>query len=1242
MTMKPPRRFDTLIQAFLDNVQQNAANTSRRFEAQEQMDFTREQAEDTRAFAREQYNTQRQDYVADRALDRENQLTDQARALRSADAKELMSYMWAVDPTSPGYDNLLALITNLSTPSALTGDAAMQEALNQTFEVIGSDGQPTQQTAAITKGQLMRQAMITERNDKYLDSLMTTVISYVTDFNRSPEMRASAANILINDPNATDQMRNAILSAAGIVDPEGRRAIIDAGFVDAQTIRMNEANIRKTETEADQAAYRFQEEQDNRVYRDQEWQNKLRGQTQELNLNNLEGFIKVGALPPDEAGRQALAYMLTGGDVDALMQAGQNNYNLWVRGNVAATQLAEGQATAIGVDIDTAKLNQRVTKHNFDRQQMYEDLDDIKATIINLAAAAANGDVESIQAMAALQSSYPNTLGRININDFLTQAQTIRTDNADILETNRVLREYSVTSEALASAASLDQYIGNFADAFLPLAVDGKFDPATGTYPELEAALDNWIDNIPKTQADRLGGRDLLRRQMADAVMRRKTVQKYDNDATTLSALLEHPPAPGDEAARVLWATDVENLVTILGMDPKPWASITKGILDGNDLEWNSKAAQARLANQQADNYYQTTVGQYIDNLTGWWDYEALTNGAPNGLKLSDIKTLQEIYTAQFNAANEYATGPLCNLGDTTAVTLSGNEGLSFVGEAQGRECQYQSGLAQEASRRLSLLTGGFATDADGQQIFNPLLTQDSPAGQPIGPEVDADQAVSYINNYLASQPGGNPGDWDTSTFKQMPSEAQAIVSGLITQDGMAPNDAVDATLAKLATAQDVSDYTFRPPDNARPLSELGIDTSSQEWMRTPMEDRIARVRTSTEWQRIAARMGMASITFPELADADSAIAAILQPQTQQQAAAMQFVFGPNATPDSVEAELGRMFGIGGMTVMPQNEPGTPGYAWEAAAGVPGRIGQVFSSWFGGAPVTDPYDPHGKRTEFTPDMRTMTQAFQEDADLALQRAQDNIRSLLRAQRADDEMMAAIAPQGGSQAASGPTTPPLSGVPGMATATGSGGTGSYNMPRPGGGGDTAPSDFTEPPPAGEPRPPTNIFTSPDGFQRIRNEEGFREEAYWDNNGWAVGYGQHGPDIKQGTTVTRDEAEQLLRNHVAGVEATVRNSVQVSLNQNQWNALVSLAYNIGNGAFQQSTVVKKLNAGDYQGAADAFLEYDKSDGKVNSGLTERRRRERQLFLSPGSQPAEEPSGSSASNPIERWNRTSSARA
>ena len=146
----------------------------------------------------------------------------------------------------------------------------------------------------------------------------------------------------------------------------------------------------------------------------------------------------------------------------------------------------------------------------------------------------------------------------------------------------------------------------------------------------------------------------------------------------------------------------------------------------------------------------------------------------------------------------------------------------------------------------------------------------------------------------------------------------------------------------------------------------------------------------------------------------------------------------------------------------------------------------------------------------------------------------------------------------------------------------------------------------------------------GLSLLRDFEGFSERAYPDpgsSNGLpiTIGYGstrdENGRPFRLGDTITRDRADELLRREVAETERQVAAYVSAPITQPQFDALCSFAYNVGVGAFGKSTLLRKLNAGDYASAADEFLRWDKNDGRVMPGLARRRRRERELFLSSG---------------------------
>ena len=143
-------------------------------------------------------------------------------------------------------------------------------------------------------------------------------------------------------------------------------------------------------------------------------------------------------------------------------------------------------------------------------------------------------------------------------------------------------------------------------------------------------------------------------------------------------------------------------------------------------------------------------------------------------------------------------------------------------------------------------------------------------------------------------------------------------------------------------------------------------------------------------------------------------------------------------------------------------------------------------------------------------------------------------------------------------------------------------------------------------------------SNNGVELIKSFEGCELVAYLDAvDKWTIGYGWthpvDGKSICRGMSIDQDTADRLLRTGLVSYENDVLKMVRVKLNQNQFDALVSFAYNCGSRALSTSTLLKKLNTGDYSGAADEFLRWDKAGGRILAGLTKRRQAERELFLS-----------------------------
>ncbi|HFJ2439566.1 lysozyme [Enterobacter hormaechei] len=144
------------------------------------------------------------------------------------------------------------------------------------------------------------------------------------------------------------------------------------------------------------------------------------------------------------------------------------------------------------------------------------------------------------------------------------------------------------------------------------------------------------------------------------------------------------------------------------------------------------------------------------------------------------------------------------------------------------------------------------------------------------------------------------------------------------------------------------------------------------------------------------------------------------------------------------------------------------------------------------------------------------------------------------------------------------------------------------------------------------------TSEKGIALIKQFEGCKLTAYQDSVGvWTIGYGWtqpvYGKPIRAGMTIKQETAELLLKNGLVSYESDVSRLVKVGVTQGQFDALVSFTYNLGARSLSTSTLLRKLNAGDYAGAADEFLRWNKAGGKVLNGLTRRREAERALFLS-----------------------------
>lgn len=137
----------------------------------------------------------------------------------------------------------------------------------------------------------------------------------------------------------------------------------------------------------------------------------------------------------------------------------------------------------------------------------------------------------------------------------------------------------------------------------------------------------------------------------------------------------------------------------------------------------------------------------------------------------------------------------------------------------------------------------------------------------------------------------------------------------------------------------------------------------------------------------------------------------------------------------------------------------------------------------------------------------------------------------------------------------------------------------------------------------------------GLALIKSFEGCELSTYKDGGGInTIGYGHVGPEAATGATISQEQADSLLEQDLAhfctGVDSLVINR---HISANQFSAMVAFAFNVGLGNFKQSTLLRWVNLGNAEGAADEFLRWNRDAGKVVAGLTRRREAERALFKS-----------------------------
>ena len=139
----------------------------------------------------------------------------------------------------------------------------------------------------------------------------------------------------------------------------------------------------------------------------------------------------------------------------------------------------------------------------------------------------------------------------------------------------------------------------------------------------------------------------------------------------------------------------------------------------------------------------------------------------------------------------------------------------------------------------------------------------------------------------------------------------------------------------------------------------------------------------------------------------------------------------------------------------------------------------------------------------------------------------------------------------------------------------------------------------------------MFISNKGLNLIKHFESLQLKAYkCSANVWTIGYG-HTKNVKEGDRISEDQANYFLMQDLYSVERAIIRHVKTEINQNQFDALCSLIFNIGITAFKDSTLLNKLNNNDFNGASNEFKRWNRVNGIVMRGLIRRRQAEEDLF-------------------------------
>lgn len=851
---RPRSRFETVIQGFLDNMQRGNENVQRRFEAQDERDFTREQQEAARSFSREQYNTARADAVTDRDWNRTNELTDRSAALVD-EYKKGFSVVMPFLIGTPDFEDAQALMEAISQPHGLTGQAALDWATNLTIDV---GGRKVNLAGSLAKWQA--DADIRMRSEDIGTSLLAEWLPQVGNTALSDGARDGYLMAIMNSPLLDDVAKQSALDARGIMNQEERDAYLRGERRDIAATEQAEATAAMVAIDAE--FHRAFVEGDIDAMQD-----AAAARKDQMGQSDLQAFWETGYLPKDNAALRWLAQRVAGGNMVMLRSMASANSNRY--GKVMD---ANARITMSGADL--AETQALAANWEYNRAVDQADLKDAMAISTQAQAAMLAGDVGTLLMLKNLSETgaYGDVMGHMDFDAWIDTAR-------DIHQTGSATREQVRRAAFVEGQADIDAYVRGIAASFtlddLELGMDGE-------WVGLDEAIEAELDRLSGAELQALGmTREQLRSRLLNESNRALNQFRLSEAQQKLAALEAAIPEEGDTLRRNAWKASYAQNLELLGFTEEEADALTEGLLSAqNRIEGTWRAQNTRLW-QEVDKLYQETVGIYLDNVKSDYALKLMLEGGAT-MDIDQFKSLQAMYNDIAQRAQDMVNSPACTVPGTEAMWVAGTTQVPSSFQPKEPGCQQALEDANSAIFAMREIAAQARFGPDGMVILGGTGQTGEERLQPGGamdaPFIEAPRIAEVFADH-----GHDPAAFNQRAYLQLDARGQEAAAGSIVA-GATPEE-VNAVIADiLFDAAVVDGYTI-PSSTAPTMEEAGLTvertrgsgpmaptitvpvTNLAEWVVLPIEERIAAVAGTREWESAVAAVTNAGTFVDEMDD---------------------------------------------------------------------------------------------------------------------------------------------------------------------------------------------------------------------------------------------------------------------------------------------------------------------------------------------------------------------------------------